>query len=94
MSTIDKQRIAAVRAMEAMGHTFNGIEWTAPTGGTAFAAGAESDAMHSLLVLRADKIGYANEGSDEELELKLIADAVDAYEAKRWPDGVVPGGKG
>ena len=34
------------------------------------------------------------EGSEEEAELKLIAETVMAYEAKRWPDGKVPGGKG
>ena len=95
MSTIDKQRIAAVRAMEALGYAFDGIAWTAPTGGAPIsAADTEADAMHSLLVLRADKLAGCSEGSDEELELKMIADTVVAYEAKRWPDGKVPGGKG
>jgi hypothetical protein len=28
------------------------------------------------------------------MELKMVADAVSAYEDKRRPDGVVPGGKG
>ena len=50
--------------------------------------------MHSLLVLRADRLTGCIEGSVEELELKKIADTVGPYEAKRWPDGVVPGGKG
>ena len=53
----------------------------------------EGDAMHCLLVLRADKLVGCTECSDEQLELKLIADTVEAYEAKRWPDGVVSGGK-
>jgi len=26
-------------------------------------------------------------------EFQLIADALQAYEAKRWPEGAVPGGK-
>ena len=50
--------------------------------------------MHTLLVFRADKLLGSSEGSEEELELKLIRDAIETYEAKRWPDGVVPGGKG
>ena len=95
MSTIDKQRIAGVRTLEALGYTFDGIAWAAPAGATpACAMDAEADAMHSLLVLRADKLACATEGSDEESELKMIADTVSAYEAKRWPDGKVPGGKG
>jgi hypothetical protein len=45
-------------------------------------------------ILRADKLAGCTEGSEEELELKMIADTVGAYETKRWPDGKVPGGKG
>ena len=52
-----------------------------------------ADAMHALLVLLADKLAGCDEGSEEEAELKMIAETVDAYEAKRWPDGVVPRGK-
>ena len=58
------------------------------------ALAAEADALHSLLVLRADKLSTCSEGSEEETELQLIADTVIAYETKRWPDGKVPGGKG
>ena len=53
-----------------------------------------SDAMHALLIKRADELVGCTEGSPEEVELAAIADAVDAYEEKRWPLGKVPGGKG
>ena len=92
MSTIDKQRIAAVRTLEDMGYVFRD-EWIAPAGVTAPMT-AEADAMHALLVLRADDLEGFTEGSPEEAEFKNIADALEAYEAKRWPGGKVPGGKG
>jgi hypothetical protein len=95
MSSIDRQRIGAVRTMEALGFTFDGFQWHAPgSGGSSPSARDDADAMHALLVLRAGKLAGCIEGSEEELELKKIADTVGAYEAKRWPDGNVPGGKG
>jgi hypothetical protein len=36
----------------------------------------------------------STEGSPEEAELSTLADVIDAYEAKRWPNGKVAGGKG
>lgn len=98
MSIIDKQRIAAVRALEAFGYTFSLADgWSAPAtnpSGDVLLLTAEVDAMHALLVLRADKIAGCNEGSPEEAELASIADAVKADESKRWPNGKAPGGKG
>ena len=95
MSIIDKQRIAAVRSMEALGYTFDGIEWKGPAVSVSPPSlQYEADAMHALLVLRADRLTGCTEGSEEELELKKIAETVRPYEEKRWPDGVVPGGKG
>jgi hypothetical protein len=43
---------------------------------------------------RADEHGGCTEGSDEEKELETIVNAIKAYEAKRWPEGKIPGGKG
>jgi hypothetical protein len=36
----------------------------------------------------------APEGSEQEAELRTIADVLERYEAKRWPEGKEPGGKG
>jgi hypothetical protein len=54
----------------------------------------EADAMHGVFMRRADALaGYADR-SDEEVELKAIVDAIEAYECRRWPLGKEPGGKG
>jgi hypothetical protein len=50
--------------------------------------------MHALLVVRADMLMSAPQESYAATELELITDAIDAYEAKRWPGGKIPGGKG
>ena len=46
-----------------------------------------TDRMHALLVARADALMGCAEGSPEETELAALADAIDAYEAVRWPSG-------
>ena len=97
MSEIDRQRISAVKAMEALGYTFNGIEWKVPSGAATVVARGfldESDAMHALLVLRADMIEGCTGSSEEQKEFAMLCEVIEAYEAKRWPDGRVPGGKG
>jgi hypothetical protein len=55
--------------------------------GPAIPATFEADAMHALLVLRADALEGCPKNSEEACELAMIVEAVDAYEAKRWPDG-------
>jgi len=54
----------------------------------------ESDAMHALLIKRADDLVGCTDGSPGEEELRALADVIDAYEAKRWPTGKSAGGKG
>jgi hypothetical protein len=61
---------------------------------TAQLFGREADAMHALLIKRADELVGCIEGSPEEAELSALADVIDAYKAKRWPSGKVAGGKG
>jgi hypothetical protein len=53
----------------------------------------EADAMHGLLMRRADALAGCTEGSEEEAELKAVVDCLQGYEIKRWPLGKVPGGK-
>jgi hypothetical protein len=95
---IDKQRVAAVRKLEALGYSYRDDELV-PASPSA-AAGlrslmtAESDAMHGVLVQRADALEGCLEGSGKEAELRAIIDAIETYEAKRWPLGKEPGGKG
>ena len=98
MIDIDKQRVASVRKLEALGYSYRGDEWVLAS--PSAAAGprslmtAESDAMHGALVQRADALEGCTEGSQEQCELAAITDAIEAYEARRWPEGKVPGGKG
>ena len=93
MSIIDQQRITAVSTLEALGYTFVPNGWLAPADRVVSMV-READQMHALLIQRADQLDGCTENSPEEREVKAIADAIEAYERKRWPDGKVPGGKG
>jgi hypothetical protein len=53
----------------------------------------EAYAMHALLVTRADALMGCTEGSPE-AEFASLTEAIEGYEAKRWPEGKIPGGKG
>jgi hypothetical protein len=75
-----------------LGYTFADGEWH-PSGVTAWTT-RESDRMHALLVEKADALDGCAEGSPEAREREAIADALEAYEAKRWPAGKEYGGKG
>jgi|SRR5262245_1509028 len=93
---INKQRVAAVRKLEAL-ECYQGGEWVpaSPSAapGPRSLMTAESDAMHGVLVQRADALEGCPEGSKEEVELKASVDAIEAYETVRWPLGRTQGGK-
>ena len=92
MSEIDRQRIAAVSMLEALGYAFRSGCWHPPVH-VPSAAIPEADAMHSLLVQRADVLIGCTDGSADQDELEAIGEAIEAYENVRWPDGKVDGGK-
>ena len=95
MSEIDRQRIAAVRTLEDLGHCFRAGRWHPPLRARLGAERwAETDAMHHLLVQRADRLNGCTDGSMDQDELEAIGEAIEAYEAVRWPDGKKAGGKG
>jgi hypothetical protein len=93
MSNIDRQRITAVQTLEAMGFRFTAGEWQ-PPGSPPPANMSEADTMHAILVQRADALDGCMEWSDEAAELAAVTAAIEAYEARRWPEGKEPGGKG
>jgi hypothetical protein len=91
MGEIDRQRISAVKKLHELGLAWHEGTWR-KTGGTELIA--EADAMHALLVRRADNLEGCANGSPDQAELASIVYAIEAYEEKRWPLGKVPGGKG
>jgi hypothetical protein len=94
MSTIDKQRISAVRKLEQLGYTYAGDDWIHSANDAAAIAPTITDELHAMLVKRADDLDGCPAGSDEERELAAIERAIGAYEAVRWPTGKIAGGKG
>lgn len=97
MSNIDRQRIEAVKTLEVLGYEFAAGAWSPPAAHRVGKAGMASEvleSLHTLLVQRADQLQGCVEGSAEAAELAAITEAVQAYEALRWPEGKIPGGKG
>lgn len=99
---IDRKRVAAVCTLETLGYAYRNGEWIAPAkvAGTPVPMIVDSDAMHGMLMQRADALPGYVEGLTEEDELKGIVDLIEAFEAfaaERWPlgkDPNEPGGKG
>jgi hypothetical protein len=93
MGASNRQATSTVKTMKELGYTCDKGIWTSSPEAVAHLAGV-ADAMHALLIKRADELVGCVEGSLEEAELASITDAIEAYEEKRWPLGRVPGGKG
>jgi hypothetical protein len=94
MSNIDRQRVAAVSKLEAMGYTFAAGDWMQPANDPTAVAPVITDALHTLLVARADAPMSCPEESVGACELQAITDALEPYEAVRWPTSRVDSGKG
>jgi hypothetical protein len=94
MSQVDRRRISAVRTLEALGYSFHADRWHPPLLAPAQRRWTEADALHRLLVQRADTLIGCTDGSADQDELEVIGEAIEAYEAVRWPDGKIAGGKG
>jgi hypothetical protein len=84
---------SAVKTMQELGYSNHQGIWSSPPVAVAHLANV-ADAMHALLVRRADELEGCLEGSAEEIELASIVNAIAAYEEKRWPLGKIPGGRG
>jgi len=58
------------------------IAGTAPAGPSPW---KEADEMLTLLIKRAAQLIHCRAGSAEEEEFNSLANAIEAYEMKRWP---------
>jgi hypothetical protein len=74
-------------SVHSLGFSYGNGTWHPPVAGPSQALPliAEADAMHAALVRRTDALTNCLKGFEEEAELRVIADALQAYEAKRWP---------
>ena len=95
MSIDDKQRIAAIETLQALGYSDHfASRSAAPAGTVACTCRTVSDPMHGALMRHANALARYTEGPPEHVELTVFTDAIDAYEAKRRPRGKATGGNG
>ena len=73
-----------MRLLEGLGYSFSGSDWRQPSGYGSFTL--KADELHALLVERAAMLAGGGEETPKTDELSTIADALEAYEARRWPD--------
>jgi len=84
MGEIDRQGISAVKKLHELGLAWHGGTWRTVGGGDLI---AEADAMHAMLVRRADDLEGCSNGSPEQAVLASIVYAIEAYEEKTLADG-------
>jgi hypothetical protein len=91
MSMIDKERIAAVRKLQAMGYAFDGGDWQPLENmqGPKLVTWTEADALYAKLVQLADTLDYCAEGSLQEVVRYALTKAINGYQSVRWPQGGV-----
>ena len=98
MNEIDRQRIAAVSTLEALGYEFRSGRWNPPLGPLGAGGGSgsrpEADQLHALLIARADALIGCPDGSADQDELVAIGEALEAYEGRRSPTGRAGGRRG
>jgi hypothetical protein len=83
MSTIDRQRIAAVKALEAMGYRFRDDKWLAPT-----QTADRRKLTPCTRCLSTARISWrgASRGRRRSRSSAIVS-AIVAYEQRRWPGG-------
>jgi hypothetical protein len=79
VSFIDRQRVEAVRFLEAQGYAFEDGHWKHAVGSVP--ATLEGDAIHAMMVRRVEAIAGC---AGHEVELEALGIAINAYESVRW----------
>jgi len=87
------RQATTAKTMKELGYSCDKGVWTSSPEAVAHLASV-SDKMHALLVARADELDGCTEGTLAATEFIMLVEAIEAYEAERWPDGKIPGGKG
>ena len=87
-----------MRVLQSLEYSYRNDEWRPPAAAaTHLSSLAQADALHAALMLWADALAGCIERSHEEAEFRVVIDAIEPYEAIRWPlgkDPAVPSGKG
>ena len=89
MSTIDRQRIAAVATLEALGYVWSDNDWQRPSEAPGLRTPtflATADAWHDELSGQCEDLAGCRADSPEAAELERITALLQAYETARPRD--------